>query len=118
MSRTAARIKGQAAVWGIEAAHKDLQSGLVRSVTHKKSGETDFLYDHEGFTIAEVFFDDREEVELEVVCKADTAAPANGDTLAIGGVSFLVQGSDFGWEQRGWKKLKTQATYFPNLTLT
>jgi len=117
MARTAARIKGQAAVWGIEANYKDLQSGLVRSVTRKNSGEKDYIYDYEGFTIAQIFFDDREEVSLEVVCKADTAAPANGDTLTVGGVAFLVQDSDLAWEQRGWKKLRTNATFFPNVVL-
>lgn len=117
MARTAARIKGQAAVWGIETAYKSLQSGLVRSVTRKVTGEKDYIYDEEGFTIAQIFFDDREEVELEVICASGTAAPANGDTLTISSIAFLVQDSDLAWEQRGWKKLKTRATYFPNLTL-
>jgi hypothetical protein len=117
ITRTAASIKGQTAVWGVETAYQSLQSGIVRSVTRKKTGERDYLYDYEGFTIAQVFFDEKEEVELEVVCKSDTAAPTNGDTLAIGTVNFLVQDSQVMWEQRGWKKLKTTATYFPNLTL-
>ena len=118
MPRTAAIIKGQAAVWGIESDLQALQSGLVRSVTRKKTGEKDVIYDYEGFTIAQIFFDDREEVELEVLCTSDTVAPANGDTLTIGAVSFLVQDSDLAWEQRGWKKLRTRATFVPNLTLT
>jgi hypothetical protein len=118
MPRTAAKIKGQAAVWGIESAYQSLQSGLVRSVTRKATGEKDYIYDYEGFTITEVFFDDREEVELEVICKSDTTAPADGDTLTISTVAFLVQDSDIAWEQRGWKKLKTRATYFPNMTLS
>jgi len=117
MTRQAAAIKGQSAVWGIESEMQTLQSGIVRSVTRKKTGEKDYLYDYEGFTITQIFFDDREEVELEVVCKSDTVAPTNGATLAIGSVSFLVQDSDLAWEQRGWKKLRTRATYFPNLTL-
>lgn len=120
MARTAALLKGtdiSTAVWGIESDYRALQSGLVRSVTRKKSGERDVIYDYEGFTIGQVFFDEKEEVSLEIICKSATAVPANGDTLTIGSTSFLVQDTEVMWEQRGWKKLKTNATYFPNLTI-
>ncbi|WP_448579267.1 hypothetical protein [Thermosphaera sp.] len=118
MPRTAARIKGESAVWGIESDLRGLQSGLVLSVSRKRNVETDSIYDHEGYTIAQIYYDEREEVELEVICKSDTTAPAAGDTLTIGAVQFLVQDSELIWENRGWKKLRTRATYYPNLIVS
>ncbi len=118
MARTAARKIGTAgatAVWGIESELQALQSGLVVSVTRKDTGEKDVILDYEGFEAAVVFFGDKEEVELEVICLAATVAPARGTTLTIGTTKFLVDGSDRAWQQRGWKKLKTQATYYPNV---
>jgi hypothetical protein len=123
MPRTAARIVGTAgadAVWGIESDYRSLQSGLVVSVTRKSTGEKDTILDYEGFVAAAIYFDDREEIELEVICKAGsspTAAPVRGTTLTVGAYKFLVDGSDLAWERRGWKKLKTQATYHPNVEL-
>jgi hypothetical protein len=118
MARTAARTVGTAgatAVWGIESDLRALQSGLVVSVTRKSTGEKDHILDYEGFEQAVVYFADKEEVELEVICLAATTAPLRGTTLTIGSVKFLVDGSDLAWAQRGHKKLKTQATYYPNV---
>jgi hypothetical protein len=111
-----AKIKGRQVIWGIVAGAGDTHAaGIITRIGRKKAGDTEFVYDNEGFTITEIFYNDTDEVSVDVLCEAGTAQPENGDDVTIAGVLALVQTSDLLWEQKAVKKLNITAKKFVNL---
>jgi len=80
-----------------------------------KGGETDYIFDEDGFTITQIFFDDRDECSIDVLCETATAQPDRGDDVQICGLACIVQDSTLKWEKKGWKMLNVKAKKFPNL---
>ena len=111
-----AKQKGRQVVWGIVPGSGDTHaSGIMTKIGRKKAGDTDFIFDNEGFTITEIFYNDTDEVSVDVICEAATAQPENGDDIIIAGVAAIVQTSDLAWEQKAAKKLTITAKKFINL---
>jgi hypothetical protein len=106
-------IKGTQALWGVGSIY----TGIVVSARIKRTGEEDYIYDGNGFTITDILFDDRDEGEVNVICQSDTTIPARGAVITVNSVAtFIVHATELMWEQRGWKKLKIAAKNFVNLT--
>lgn len=115
---TTATIKGVQGIWGIETAYSGvLGAASVMRVRSRSAAQKDFLYDDDGFTSAVVYFDDKEEVNIEITMKADTTDVAPGDELTLDTLTFLIDDPERNWDQRGWKKLTIPATYYPNVDL-
>ena len=116
---TAPVIRGRQAVWGIGDSLESgdtYSSGICTSCGRDKVGEDDFLYDDNGFVIAQNFFNEHDELSVEIICEAATAQPERGDKIQINGVAdALVQSSKLKWQQRGWKGLSVSAKKWPNL---
>jgi hypothetical protein len=116
---TTAQIKGVQGIWGIESAYSGLlDAASVMRIRSKSDSQKDYLFDDEGFTSAVVFFDSKEEASIELVMKSGTTEVAPGDELTLETLTFLVMDGERLWDQRGWKKLNVNATYFPNVDLT
>lgn len=112
-----ALIRGRSAVWGIATESGDTYAGgIVQGQEILRDGEVDYIFDDEGFTITEIFFDDRDECSIDVLCEAATALPERGDDIAIAGVDCIVQSATLKWEKKAWKMLNVKAKKFPNLT--
>jgi len=111
-------IKGRAAIWGIKDTSGDThESSIITRMSRKRDGETDFLFDNDGFTVTEIFFDDKDVVTIEVICETATSIPARGDDITIVSIDAIVQDAELVWEQKGWKKLSINATKFANLSV-
>lgn len=111
-------IKGVQGIWGIEAAYSGvLGAASVMRVRSKSNSEKDYLFDDQGFKSAVVFFDSSEECNIELVMMSGTTEAAPGDELSLDSLTFLVMDGERNWDQKGWKKLSVNATYFPNVDL-
>lgn len=111
-----ALIRGRSCVWGIENDGDTFAAGVVVDMSHAVDGDTDFVLDGQGFVIAEVFFNDKDECEVNVLCEQETAVPARGDDVIIAGIECIVQSASVKWNQKGWKMLSIKGTKFANLT--
>jgi len=110
-------IRGRVAVWGIVTTAGDTYAaGIITGQEKATGGSEDFIFDNEGFTITEIFFDDQDVCKVDVICEAATAVPARGDDVSIAGVDCICQSASTKWEQKGWKKLSIEAKKFANLT--
>ncbi|MFA5058265.1 MAG: hypothetical protein WC485_09145 [Opitutaceae bacterium] len=109
-------IRGRVAVWGIETEAGDTwAAGIITGQGHEKAGAEDFLFDGNGFTISQIFFDEQDVCDIDVICEAASAVPDRGDDIQIAGFDCIVQGASTKWEQKGWKKLNIKAKKFANL---
>lgn len=114
---TTALVRGRAAIWGIVTSGGDTYAaGIITNQEKVITGEEEFIYDNEGFTITEVFFDDRDECDINIICESGTSEPARGDDIQIVGIDCIVQSATVKWEQKGWKLLNVKAKKFANLT--
>lgn len=104
------------ASWGTGGAGaSDL--GYIYKATHRKAGAEDKVYDGNGFTIGQIFFDDTDELELEILAKDSAALPARGDAMTVNSVAGVVQESSLEWGHKQWKMIKCKAVKFVNMTV-
>lgn len=109
-------IRGRVAVWGIHADAGDTYyAAIITGQRRGKEAENDFIFDTNGFTITEIFFDNKDKCDVDVICESGTTQPENGDSITIDAIVCQVQSSEVKWEQKGWKKLSIKATKFANL---
>ena len=112
-------IKGQSAYWGIPSG--TYGAGVVTRITRESDSETAFLYDGNGFTVAEILFDQKEAFTIELVMDATNftaaALPAPGDTITIDSVATCIaQKRGITYEQKNWRSANISAMSFVNLT--
>lgn len=110
-------IRGRAAVWGIVAPEGDTYAGgIIQSQGRESAGEEDYIYDNDGFTITEIFFDDRDECTIDILVEAGTTMPARGSDITIAGLDCIVQKASMKWTKKGWAMMTVTAKKFANLT--
>jgi len=113
---TNALIKGRQAIWGLTPEAGDtFAAGIIVNQTKDINGDTDFILDGQGFVIAEVFFNDKNECDINIICESETAEPERGDDMQIVGIDCIAQTCQVKWDQKGWKMLNVKATKFVNL---
>jgi len=99
--------------------------GVIYKTTLKKAGEDDKVFDGSGFTLGQVFFDDQDEITLEILALDTAALPARGDVLALtspvesdlSAWKGVVQDAEKTWGYKEWKMIKASVTKFVNMTL-
>jgi hypothetical protein len=104
----AVQIKlGTDIIWGTSSAGSGLSAyGKVLSATSKSGGEVFEQKDENGETYSVVFFDDTEEITVEVLSKTAATKPARGTSLSIAGVTgALVIDSEDKWSAGATKKI-------------
>ena len=114
------------ASWGTGSAGTIAALGLVYKATLRRAGEDDKVFSGSGFTIGVIFFDDSDELDVEILSLDAAALPARGGTLAIAAstdadmtafASGIVFDAEKAWEYKGWKMITVKATKFANLTI-
>ena len=104
----AVQIKlGTDIIWGTSSAGAGLAAfGKVLSATSKSGGELHEQKDEDGQTYSVVFFNDHEEISVEVLTKATAVKPARGAALTIVGVNgALVTDCEDKWTAGDTKKM-------------
>lgn len=110
-------MRGRAAIWGVVTESGDTHAaGLILSQGRQIVSESDGIADNEGFTITKVYFDQRDECDIDVICEAATAAPDIGDDIQIAGIDCIVESCDLKWQQKGWKGLNIKAKKYSQMT--
>jgi hypothetical protein len=104
------------ASWGTGGAGSSTL-GYIYKATHRKAGEQDKVYDGNGFTIGQIFFDDTDELELEILALDAAALPARGAALTVNSVAGVVQESSLEWGHKAWKMIRVKAMKFVNMTV-
>jgi DNA/RNA endonuclease YhcR with UshA esterase domain len=105
-----ATIKGDSTVlWG--TAGGTTISGIIVSVRDQLTGEMVEIPDEVGFTVTVVFFNDRDECEVQLIVKTSVPDLKRGDAVTIAGIdNCLVTEREVNWEQKGARKLTVKAT--------
>lgn len=110
-------IRGRAAVWGVVTDAGDtFVAGIIQSQNRDITGEEDYIFDNDGFTITEIFFDDRDECSIDILVETGTTPPARGDDITLAGLACIVQKSSLKWQKKQWAMLTVAAKKFANLT--
>lgn len=129
------------ASWGTGQAGANADAhGYVYKCVLRRAGEDDKVFDGAGFTIGQIFFDDQDEVEFEILAKDAAALPVRGGILEFvasgaavsGNLHVIKSGSpdtdlttwkgviqgnpEKSWGYKEWKMLKIKATKFANMT--
>ena len=91
--------------------------GYVYGCTHKMDGEKDAVYDGNGFTVGQIFFDDQDVLSIEILALDAATQPSRGDSLTVDSIIGVVQDSEVKWAHKGWKMFTVNATKFANMTL-
>lgn len=111
-----AKIRGRKVVWGIVPGSTDTQANAILTrIRHGKTGQEDTVPDFEGFTIAEIFYDNTDEIEVDVLCEVGTVMPDRGDDITIAGLTGIVNSVEVVWENKAVKKLAIKARKRVNL---
>jgi hypothetical protein len=103
---------GTDVVWGITSAEGGVLTaqGKLLSVTRKSTAKQFEQEGEQGEVYSVVFYDQREEVTVEVLCKTTAVIPAPGSTLTVAGVTdLLVSDAEVKWQAGGTKKLSISA---------
>lgn len=91
-------------------------TGIVLSASVMLDGDILELKDNTGFVYCVVYFNDKNECEIQIILKTDTAEPVRGDNITIGGVAdCLVKNAKKEWEDAGEAKYTLQATRYVNV---
>jgi hypothetical protein len=111
-----ALVRGRQAIWGIKVSSGDtFAAGIIKSQKRALNADTDEVFDDDGFTIAQAFFNNNDECDIEIICESGTTEPEPGDDIQIVGIDGIVQNSSVNWDQKGWKSLQVKAKKFANL---
>jgi predicted transcriptional regulator len=111
----AATIKGDNTVlWG--TASGTTLAGIIVRVRNMLTGEMVEIADEVGFTVAVVYFNDKNECEVEMIVKTSYPTIARGDTVTIMGATCLAGDYEKVWEQKGVRKYTLKATRWAGFT--
>lgn len=110
-----ALIKGDTTVlWGTSGG--TTVNGIIVSVRDMLTGEMVEVPDENGFTVAAIFFNDKNEGECEIIVQTAYPSLARGDSVTIMGVAdYLVTEVEKVWEQKNTRKLRFKATKFSGM---
>ena len=109
-------IRGRQAIWGIVTSAGDtFAGGLIKSQKRDDDSDSETILDGEGFVIAEVFYNQKNECNIEIQCEASTTGPLVSADIQICGLLALVKSVSLNWEQKGWKSMQVKATKYVNL---
>lgn len=122
------------ASWGTGGAGASCNLGYIYKVTLRRAGEDDKVFSGSGFTKGVIFFDDQDDVDIELLAKDAAVLPARGNVLAVGdetaaanlvqatapdadltGYKGIIFDAEKAWEYKGWKMITLKATQFVNL---
>ncbi len=110
-------IRGDSTVlWGASGVFSGTGVGFVTKGNKKLSGEKVEIKDANGFTVAVIYFDDKNNVSFEMFVK--TAAPtlARGDGVTICGVAYaLVDDVEELWDNNNARRLIVTATNYVSI---
>lgn len=116
-SPTMKKKSGITAVWGTsDASVTATNQGIVHSVSRKNAAEKDYILDENGYTVGVVFFDQKNEYTVEILCKDSMTNPTVGGVMTIGGdANMLVMDFDLKWSHKGFKMLSVNLTRYTDV---
>ena len=101
--------EGQEILWGTSSAGTVTQ-GKILSADRTRDSKVHEQEDENGETYSLVFYDPKDEVEIEVLAKPGATIPAPGDALTVGGVASLyVLRASEKWSSNNSKKISISA---------
>jgi hypothetical protein len=103
------------ASWGTAGVTSDL--GIVVSARKSDNSEVYNLKDATGDVIAHIFYDAKQEVELEIMAKDASVNPEAGDAITIAGVAAVVLSAETRWQSEDMKKISVTAVKHSGVTL-
>lgn len=100
-------------LWGTSSG--TTLAGIIVRVRNQLSGEMVEVPDENGFAAAAIYFNDKNECEVEMIVKSSYPTLVRGDSVTIMGITgCLVDTYEKVWEQKGVRKYNVKATKFTN----
>jgi hypothetical protein len=92
--------------------------GLIKSARRRKDGEEKKVKNPSGNTMAHLFYDDRQEVEMEVLALDAAALPNRGDSIDIAGVTAVVTTCEENWQEEDFRMITVSAVKHVDVALS
>jgi hypothetical protein len=112
-------IKGDnTVIWGASGLYTTA-NGIITGGNKKAESEQLAVKDENGFTVAVIFFDQKNKFSFEMIVKTSAPALAVGDPITVAGVvNALVDDTEEIWAQADTRKFRVNATKYSGMTLT
>jgi len=111
-----ARIKKKSGVtcdWGTSSLQAQTNWGIVTAGSRKKTSELEEVPDESGYAVGLVYFNEKEELQVDVICKSSMSEPAVGDSITFSsGVTGFIKDVDLKWDNKSTKKMTVTATKY------
>jgi len=109
-------IKGDNTVlWG--TASGTTLAGIIVRVRNQLTGEMVEVPDENGFAVAVIFFNDKNECEVEMIIQTSAPSIPRGTVCTIMGIENCIS-NDYEqvWEQKGVRKYTLKATAYAGIS--
>jgi hypothetical protein len=109
------RIRGlNTIIWGTNGCY----TGIIVSARNMRTGDMDVIPDNIGFAAAKVYFNTRNECEIEALLTTDVTPPAIGDmiTAFTSITNCLVDDIEKRYEQKGVAKYSLKLSAYDGIT--
>lgn len=109
---------GNLAQWGVAGALGDsgAVTGVVTSISWGEEAQTAPQYDEKGAVRQVTHYDTHKTMNATVEVAADTAAPAPGTAISIGGVSGYVVSAEVVEDNQAYRKINIRAEAWASVT--
>jgi hypothetical protein len=101
---------GSTVKWGTTGTGPD-SYGKIQRTSRKRTAERTKLLDENGETLTAVYFDAKDQCEIEVLLLSGTP-PARGASITIAGLACLVDEVETKWANNNAKMLTIRATKY------
>lgn len=92
--------------------------GVIVSATRKLGGDKLEIKDRQGNVYAVVYFNEKNECEIEVIFETGVSVPERGDAIDVCGVTdVLVDEVEHMWENEKERMLKIRGTKYNQITV-
>jgi hypothetical protein len=97
-------------IWGTEGCYE----GTIMSCRKLSAGDKREIKNNNGNVATKVFFNERTELEVEVLAQASVEIPARGDDVTIAAITGQVDEVEENWANEKEKSFKVKATFNPD----
>lgn len=92
--------------------------GVIVSASRKEGGDKLEIKDREGRVYVVIYFNDKDECEIEVIFETGVTVPSRGDAIDVCGVvDVLVDEIEHVWENEKERMLKIRGTKYAGITV-
>jgi len=102
--------------WGTDGAGTS-SLGIILSLRRRKDNNKSYIKNPNAETIAEIQYDDFDEINVEIMALDAAVLPDNSDAITLAGIAAVVQNSEENWRIEDMCKFTISLKKFAAMTL-